>query len=82
VHSAKELTKGPLVISLSSASPVDTQQRGSLCREPPNTLGKGPGKGATGSFFAECQYCGHSLKIEPSPSVTAWALGTGSVAVT
>jgi hypothetical protein len=51
MHSAKELTKGPLVISLSSASPAGTRQRGSLCRVPPNTLRKGPGKGAHGELL-------------------------------
>jgi hypothetical protein len=35
VHSAKELIKGPLVIPLSSASTVGTQQRWSLSRLPP-----------------------------------------------
>jgi hypothetical protein len=41
----------------------------------PNTLGKG-------KLFAECQYSGHSRKGKSLPSVTRWALGTGSVAVT
>jgi hypothetical protein len=49
---------------------------------PPNKLDKGNGKGAHEGFFAECQHSGHSVKIEPLPSVTQWALGTGSVAVT
>jgi hypothetical protein len=46
ILSAKELTMGSLVISLPSASPAGTRQRGSHYRVPPNTLGKGPGKGA------------------------------------
>ena len=35
----------PLVNPLSSASPAGTRQRESLCRLPPNTLGKRTGKG-------------------------------------
>jgi hypothetical protein len=27
-------------------------------------------KGPTGSFFVECQYCRHSAKSEPLPSVS------------
>jgi hypothetical protein len=47
------------------------------------TLGKPCfAEGPTASFFAECQYSGHSAKSESLPSVTLWALGTGSVAVT
>jgi hypothetical protein len=57
--SAKELTKGPAGDSLTSASPVGTRQRG------PNMLGEGPSKGGHRSFFAECQYSGHSAKSEP-----------------
>jgi hypothetical protein len=38
-------------------------------------------KGPTGSFFAECQYSGHSAKNEPLLSVALWALGKGFVAV-
>jgi hypothetical protein len=33
-------------------------------------------KGPTESFFAECQYSGHSAKSEPLSSVTLWALDT------
>jgi hypothetical protein len=43
---------------------------------------KDPVKGPTGDFFAECQYSEHSAKSEPLSSVTLWALGTDSVAVT
>jgi hypothetical protein len=63
--STNELTKGPLVISLPSASPANTRQRGSLYRVPPNTLGKGPGKGARGELLCRLSLCGHSA-LAPS----------------
>jgi hypothetical protein len=64
-----------------SASLAGTRQRGSLWRVPPNTLGKGTGKGPTRCFFVECLYSRHSAKSEPLPSVNV-TLNNVSIAIT
>jgi hypothetical protein len=76
MHSAKELTKGPV-----GALFAESLSSGHSVKAPPNTLGEGTDKGSTGCFFAECQYNRQSAKSEPLPSVTI-ALGKVLVALT
>jgi hypothetical protein len=41
MHSAKKMSKAPLVLPLARATPAGTRQKGRLCRESDKTLDKG-----------------------------------------